>query len=147
MDAPKIKVRNMMVTDLPSVQPLLRQLGYELALNELEQRFSLVVKSPEHSAFVCETEGKVVGLLHVYGRPALEKPAEAIIQSIVVDKTYRKVGIGNELMATAELWATEHGYGSIALYSRTDRDDADAFYSQMGFRAKAIAQLLQKRLR
>ena len=147
MNAPKIKVRNMAEADLPSVQPLLRQLGYELTLNELEQRFNLVVTSPEHSALVCEAEGKVVGLLHIYGRPALEKPAEAIIQSIVVDKAYRKVGIGNKLVAAAELWATEQGYGSIALYSRTDRDDAHAFYSQMDYRAKAVAHLLQKGLK
>jgi ribosomal protein S18 acetylase RimI-like enzyme len=147
MDAPKIKVRNMVDADLPSVQPLLRQLGYELALNELEHRFSLVVKSPEHSAFVCETGGKVVGSLHISGRPALEKPAEAIIQSIVVDQAYRKVGIGNELMAAAEHWATEQGYGSITLYTRTDRDDAHAFYSQMDYRTKATAHLLQKGLR
>ena len=79
MNAPKIKVRNMAEADLPSVQPLLRQLGYDLTLNELEQRFNLVVKSPEHSDLVCEAEGKVVGLVHIYGRPALEKPAEAII--------------------------------------------------------------------
>jgi len=147
MNAPKIKVRNMAEADLPSVQPLLRQLGYDLTLNELEQRFNLVVKSPEHSVLVCEAEGKVVGLLHIYGRPALEKPAEAIIQSIVVDKAYRKVGIGNKLVAAAELWATKQGYGSIALYSRTDRDDAHAFYSQMDYRAKAVAHLLQKGLR
>jgi len=147
MNAPNIKVRNMAEADLPSVQPLLRQLGYDLTLNELEQRFNLVVKSPEHSVLVCEAEGKVVGLLHIYGRPALEKPAEAIIQSIVVDKAYRKVGIGNKLVAAAELWATKQGYGSIALYSRTDRDDAHAFYSQMDYRAKAVAHLLQKGLR
>jgi len=147
MNAPKIKVRNMAEADLPSVQPLLRQLGYDLTLNELEQRFNLVVKSPEHSVLVCEAEGKVVGLLHIYGRPALEKPAEAIIQSIVVDKAYRKVGIGNKLVAAAELWATKQGYGSIALYSRTDRDDAHAFYSQMDYRAKAVTHLLQKGLR
>ena len=147
MNAPKIKVRNMAEADLPSVQPLLRQLGYDLTLNELEQRFNLVVKSPEHSVLVCEAEGKVVGLLHIYGRPALEKPAEAIIQSIVVDKACRKVGIGNKLVAAAELWATKQGYGSIALYSRTDRDDAHAFYSQMDYRAKAVAHLLQKGLR
>ncbi len=146
MDATKIKARNMVDADLPSVQPLLRQLGYELALNELEQRFRLVVKSPEHSAFVCETEGKLVGLLHVYGRPALEKPAEAIIQSIVVDKAYRNVGIGNQLIAAAEHWAIERGYGSIALYTRTDRDDAHAFYSQMGFRTKSTAYSLRKGL-
>ncbi len=146
MDATKIKARNMVDADLPLVQPLLRQLGYELALNELEQRFGLVVKSPEHSAFVCETEGKLVGLLHVYGRPALEKPAEAIIQSIVVDKAYRKVGIGNQLIAAAELWAIERGYDYIALHTRTDRDDAHAVYSQMGFRTKSTAYSLRKGL-
>ena len=137
----------MVDADLPSVQPLIRQLGYEVALNELEKHFRLVMKSPEHSAFVCETEGKLVGLLHVFGRPALEKPAEAVIQSIVVDKEYRKGGIGNQLIAAAELWAIERGYDYIALHTRTDRDDARAFYSQMGFRTKATAYSLQKGLR
>jgi GNAT superfamily N-acetyltransferase len=146
MDTMTNQIRNMEDTDLPSVQPLLRQLGYELALDELENRFRFLINSPDHGAFVCETEGKLLGLLHIYGRPALEKSAEAIVQAIVIDVAHRNAGIGSVLMETAEQWALERGYHSIVLYTRSDRDDAHAFYSKLGYHTETRAHFLRKNL-
>jgi ribosomal protein S18 acetylase RimI-like enzyme len=147
MNAVMPKIRDMAATDLPFVQPLLRQLGYELAFDDLERRFGFVMKSPDHSALMCETDGKLVGFIHLYGRPALEKPAEVIVQAVVIDAAYRNAGIGRALMMVAERWAMGQGYDSVALYTRADRDDARAFYSRLGYRAEATADFFRKSLR
>ena len=133
--------------DRPFIQPLLRQLGYDLVFDDLVLRFGLVMKSPDHDALVCESKGKLVGFLHIYGRPALEKPAAVIVLAIVVDEEYCSAGIGSDLMAAAEQWAIERGYGSVALYTRADRDDAHAFYSRLGYRPEVTAHFLRKDLR
>ena len=46
---------------------------------------------------VAEMEGEVVGVLHVFERPALEKPCEAVVQALVVDGERRGAGIGEAL--------------------------------------------------
>ena len=43
--------------------------------------------------------GDIVGVLHVFERPALEKPCEAVVQAFVVDGERRGGGIGEALSA------------------------------------------------
>ena len=146
MVATMMTIRRMAPHDLPFVVPLLHQLGYEVSFDDLRDRFAAVMSSPDHAAFVCERDGRPVGFAHFYGRTALEKPTEAVVQAIVVDEACRKAGIGNALIGAAERWAVERGYGSVCLYTRADRDDAHAFYAQLGYRPEASAQFLRKTL-
>jgi GNAT superfamily N-acetyltransferase len=88
---------------------------------------------------VAEREDTIVGVLHVFERPALEKDCEAVVQALVVDEPHRSAGVGEALMGEAEAWA---GLASMALYTRIDRDRARAFYERIGFRLKATSHLL-----
>ena len=144
MDTMMAKIRNMVDADLPSIRPLLRQLGCDLDHKTLEERFRSVMNSPDHHVFVCEIDGRLIGFLHIYGRPALEKPIEAIIQAMVIDEAYRHAGLGSDLMEAAEEWATAHGYSSVALYTQVDREDAYTFYSHLGYCQEATSHFLRK---
>lgn len=139
-------IRTMADKDLLGVQRLLSQLGYETDLNVLKDRFEKISQSTESDAFVCEDDGKSVGFLHVYGRMALEKSAEAVVQSMVTDAQYRRGGIGSKLIMAADRWARERGYQSIVLHTRMDRDDAHGFYMNQGFTAQASAYFMRKLL-
>src|SRR5215472_2884845 len=99
-----VRLRPMTRSDMGRCRTLLTQLGYEMTEAELERRFDEVSSVPEHSLLVAETAGRVVGLMHVFARAALENPREAVIQSIVVDKGFRRAGVGRHLMAAAEQW-------------------------------------------
>ena len=128
--------------DLPALASLLDQLGYAVDSPELTKRLDAVVGAADHCVFVAEADGHAVGLLHAFARPSLEKGMEAVVQSLVVDRAARGQGVGQALMQAAEQWATSRGLGSVALYTRTDREQARAFYERIGYRLRATSHLM-----
>lgn len=139
-------VRLLRSDDGPAVRELLRQLGYDVPISELAERMEQVLATGSHYAAVAEQDGAVVGLVHALARPALEKPCEAVVQSLVVDRGTRGLGIGRQLMAAAEDWARSEGLASLALHTRIDRSDACRFYERIGYRKAATAHYLKKEL-
>jgi hypothetical protein len=83
-----MQVRLLRPTDVQIAKQLLRQLGYEVATDEVIGRIDRVLASRNHYAAVVEDREKVLGLVHVYERPALEKPCEAVVQALIVDGSY-----------------------------------------------------------
>lgn len=138
-------IRDLTIADLPAARSLLAQLGYEIAADELALRFNAVrAAGGDHALMVGKSGGAVVALLHIFARPAIEKPAEAIVQSLVVDETLRGQGLGAAMMAHAEDWAQERGFKTIALHTQTHRHDARAFYGKLGYDEIAEAVLVRK---
>jgi GNAT superfamily N-acetyltransferase len=132
--------------DIAQSVPLLAQLGYELSADELARRFAAVTANPDHSLVIAELAGRVVGLLHVFVRPAIENPREAVVQAIVVDLAHRRSGIGMALMAQAERWGREHECRMVMLSSNVARAPAHAFYAGLGYRIAATSYVLRKEL-
>ena len=125
---------------------LLTQLGYDTTEAELKRRFDEVSSAPEHSLLVAETAGRVIGLMHVFARPALENPREAVVQAIVVDEAFRRSGAGRHLMAAAEHWGSERGCRSVVLSSNIARAPAHAFYAALSYRVSATSLVFRKEL-
>jgi GNAT superfamily N-acetyltransferase len=132
--------------DIADSLPLLAQLGYEMSGDEAAQRVRAVLATPDHSLLVAESDGRVVGLLHVFARPAIENPREAVVQALVVDERCRRAGVGRMLMAAAERWGTERDCRSVVLSSNVARAPAHAFYAAVGYRVAATAYVLRKPL-
>jgi GNAT superfamily N-acetyltransferase len=141
-----VRVRPMTRSDVEQCRSLLTQLGYEMSTAELERRFSEVSAAPDHSVLVAERAGRVVGLMHVFVRPAIENPREAVVQAIVVEEGLRRAGIGRELMTAAENWGRERGCRSVVLSSNTARAPAHTFYAALGYRVSATSLVLRKEL-
>jgi GNAT superfamily N-acetyltransferase len=140
-------VRPMTTADLEAVRPLLAQLGYDLAPDEVRRRFAAITSAAGHAVFVAETAGRVVGMMHLFARPAFDKPPETVVQAIVVDAAHRGRGVGKILMEAAEDWAAQRGYRSVSLYSKRARADAHAFYHALGYEKVATSHLLRRDLR
>ena len=141
---PNLSARPMTQADLPSLEPLLLQLGYGIAPDEVARRLDAVMAAPGHCLDVAERDGRVVGFIHFFARAAIEKPPEVIVQALVVDAGLRGGGVGRHLMQRAEAWAAANGYGSVALGTQTSRDDAHAFYEKLGYRVAATSHLMRK---
>ncbi len=135
-------IRAFRQADLPTARELLRQLGYEIGVEELAGRLARILEAPDHRVVMAEHDGRVAGLMHVFVRPALEKPCEAVVQALVVDETLRGRGIGQALMHEAEAWAGGRGLQSVALHTR----HAEAFYARLGYARVATADFMRKRL-
>jgi GNAT superfamily N-acetyltransferase len=135
-------VRDAGKDDLATVHRLIGQLGYPVDPREFQVRFERVAATSDHRIFVAEESGGVVGVLHAFVRPALEKPCEVVVQALVVEADRRSTGVGEALMREAEAWAGGRGLSSTALYTRIDRDRSRAFYERLGYRLKGTSHLM-----
>ena len=141
-----INFRPMVLDDVSRCLNLFAQLGYELEHHEAERRFLAIAAFPGHSLLVAESEKQIVGLLHVYARTALEKPPEAVVQAVVVDRSFRGSGSGKAFMAAAERWACDRGYRSVSLSSNVARGETHAFYEAIGYRRFSSLHFFRKEL-
>ena len=111
-------IRDARPADIPMVRRLMGQLADAPDEAEFRARFERAAAMPGHRIIVAEMDSEIVGVLHVFERPALEKPCEAIVQALVVDGDRRGAGIGEALMREAEAWAAARELASTALYTR-----------------------------
>ena len=142
-----VSVRPAEQRDYHRLMELLDQLGYEMPVEEFDRRMSGIADRTDHLLAVAENaSGTVVGMLHAYERPSIEKPPEVTIQAMVVDSACRSAGIGGALMKAVEVWAGERGYDTIGLHTQTKRERAQAFYQRHGFEEAARSILYRRRL-
>jgi GNAT superfamily N-acetyltransferase len=141
------RIRPVTPADAPALRPLLAQLGYALETVEIAARIARVAAAEGHYLMLAEgTDGAPDALLHVFGRAVLEKPAEAVVQALVVRDGLRGRGLGRAMMALAEAWARQAGYRHISLSSQVSRDDAHAFYERLGYARYATSHQFRKAL-
>ena len=139
-----IAIREMGPLDISACRLLLFQLGYDLTLQEVKRRYGAIQEKQDHAVFVGEQDGQVVALLHVYERPAFDKPPEVIVQALVVDQNWRGIGVAKTMMNVAERWAANRGFSSVALTSSVSRSGAHSFYERIGYKAEATSHLFRK---
>ena len=137
-------VRSLRSTDVAAACGLMQRLGYAISAAELAERIDRVMASETHFAAVAEDGDAIVGLIHAFERPALEKPHAVLVQSLVVDQAARKAGVGRLLLGVVEEWARERGLRHIALYTRVEREGAHAFYERLGYEKLATSDLMSK---
>ncbi len=141
------RVRPVTAADAGALKPLLAQLGYALEDAEIRQRIGRIAGAAGQYLVVAEdTDGAPMALLHVYGRAALEKPPEAVVQALVVRDGLRGQGVGRAMMALAEAWARQAGYRHVSLSSQVSRAEAHAFYEGLGYARYATSHQFRKTL-
>lgn len=145
--AEDFRVRPVGEGDAAALKPLLAQLGYALDEGEIRERIGRIAASREQHLVLAEApDGAPIALLHVYGRAALEKPPEAVVQALVVRDGLRGRGIGRAMMVLAERWASDAGYRHVSLSSQVARDEAHVFYERLGYSRYATSHLFRKAL-
>lgn len=135
-------IRGVTQSDAAPIAALIRGLARDATADDIAARLTSVLTRDDHRVWVFEQDDGVKGVLHAFIRPALEKPVEVVVQSLVVSPTERKAGIGRALMIEAERWAQQSGRSSVALHTR----NAQAFYARLGYAAVASPDLMRKTL-
>jgi GNAT superfamily N-acetyltransferase len=140
-------IRAIDEADTAAATGLLAQLGYPMSTAEVTRRLAIVRTAHDHRVWVADNGGQVVGLLHAFFRPALDKPPEVVIQALVVDAARRSQRVGEQLMQVAEQWALEIGSATVSLYSGLQRLDTHRFYERLGYTKLGPSQQMRKVLR
>ena len=83
-------------------------------------------------ALVAEADGEVIGnVLVSLERSVVSNHVGTL--SIVIDEAWRNVGIGSEMVRTAQAWCAERGLQKLALAVFPDNQRAIAVYERAGF--------------
>ena len=93
-------------------------------------------------AYVAETEGKVVGILHLMFRH-VESPTQVIrnvvyIECMAVKEGFRGQGVGHGLLEKAKEIKEEMGFDGVELQVNARNEKAMEMYRKCGFGEKSI---------
>jgi GNAT superfamily N-acetyltransferase len=107
----------------------------------LKEQLSEAARDPSCCLFVAETGQQLVGLVGGHLRPP---PSEGMtrydgpmvyVGDLVVTATYRRHGVGRQLMQQLEQWARDHDAATVSLHVHDGNSAARALYFREGFRA------------
>jgi GNAT superfamily N-acetyltransferase len=137
----------MLPGDAEAVSRLSAQLGYPMPESTVHDRINTVLNQPGHAGFVAESDGKVVGWIHVYVAHIIEAPySYTEIGGLVVDENMRGKGVGCELVQAVERWSLANGFDDIRVRSASKRTDAHAFYARLGYKFVKTQMRFEKSL-
>jgi len=122
--------------DAEAIRPLLEQLGYVIAEDQLAQRLAQFSSDPASPVWIAEQEGRLVGCIACHLTPPLHQ-IEPLgrITALVVDENLRGLGIGKALVDEADRFFRRQGCLAAELTSSDHRLAAHAFYEARGYRA------------
>lgn len=126
-------IRPARMSDAATIAGLATQLGYPTRPEEAEPRLRDVTSRPENAILVAESDGVVVGWIHVAASHHVETECFAAILALVVDQEHRSGGIGAELVEAAADWGARNGFSTLRVRSNVVRERTHAFYERLGF--------------
>ena len=139
-------IRMAKTTDAEEIARLSAQLGYSTAMEQIKSLIDRFICGKDAAIFVYEMpENHLAGWVHVFGKHLLQAEY-AEIGGLVVDKIFRRQGIGLQLMKKSEEWARENDYHEIKLRSGDERKEAHKFYEQIGYTNIKAQQLFALKL-
>ena len=101
----------------------------------LEQSF----QDPNSKIYVSEVENKIVGFIEERFFPDfVEASTLGLIQSLMVDETYRKHGIGAKLLRKAIEETERRNVLEVHVWTEFDNEQARNFYVKHGFNKRAL---------
>lgn len=138
-----IVIRQATIRDLPRILELYEQLTEEkpdLSEETTKQVFAEIESLPRQKFLVAEKDGLVTGTLFLQVVPNLSHHARpwAVIENMVVDREYRRQGIGRILIEQAFIYCREAGCYKVQLLSNKKRQEAHQFYRSVGFEDSAM---------
>jgi ribosomal protein S18 acetylase RimI-like enzyme len=136
-------IRKATEKDLPRIIELYEELTEEkldISPELQKQVFNEILSMPRHALVVAEENGMVLGTLVLQIVPNLSHHARpwSQVENVVVDKRYRRKGIGRLLMDYAVNRSREAGCYKVQLASSKKRLEAHEFYRSIGFQDSSI---------
>lgn len=139
MENQQLEIRRLKEEDLPALARLYEQFWNEESnVQEMRHKYQELKDDSRYVTLCAIVDGAVVGSAtgiicdELYGecRPFL------VMEDLVVDRRYRRQGIGSALVVEIEKHASEYGCSQIQFLTETSRKDALLFYRSLGYDAK-----------
>jgi GNAT superfamily N-acetyltransferase len=145
--ATTLAIRQPRDEDAAALADLSEQLGYPVTPDELRLRLSTVAANDDAAVLVAtDAADRPIGWVHVELKRTLVAPLTAQIMGLVVDDAARNRGVGKELLAAAEAWASTRGSRHMIVGTRVTRERAHRFYQREGYALQKTSHFFEKSL-
>jgi GNAT superfamily N-acetyltransferase len=128
-----VTVRRAAPKDARRIAQLSGELGYLATPSEISSRLNKLRRSRLDAVFVGESDGDVVGWVHVSVCHLLEVPTRGEINGLIVADGQRSKGAGAILLQAAEDWARRKKCEHMSVRSNVIREAAHTFYERHGY--------------
>ena len=138
--------------DLPAIVRMLaddelgsqRERGEDPLPESYYAAFEQIDHDPNHELIVAESNGEVLGTLHLMFLPSIsfQGGLRAQVESVRVDKRYQGQGIGSDMLRWAIERAKGRGTHILQLTTHKSREDAHRFYERLGFKGTHLGMKL-----
>lgn len=142
-----VQIRQAQPSDAGAIADILRELGAqgwfphlaeeprEVTVARTANHLARCAPSPDHSTYVAEIEGRVVGYVAVHWVPYFLLPGpEGYISELFIRKEARGRGIGTQLLEVVKQEARSRGCSRLLLENRRDRESYQrGFYRKRGW--------------
>lgn len=128
-----ISITTATLNDVIAITALTQELGYSVTEAQTQEWLSYILNSKTHRVMVAVSGKALCGWIVVEKRISLEAGFKAEITGLVVNTQYRRVGVGNQLVQAAQVWATNLGLARLSVHSNITRDASHVFYQSLAF--------------
>lgn len=131
------KISYIKRNDLEDLAKLYEQFwGDKSNIEKMDKTFSRMEKNGNYILLGLKIDynlaGSVMGVIceELYG----ECQPFMVVEDVIVDKNYRRKGVGRMLMQKLEEIARERNCANIIFVTEAEREDAHHFYSSLGYK-------------
>lgn len=134
--------------DLPALASLYQQLlPNEPSVEKMREALPAIQQNPNQFVLGAKIDGRLIGSVLGVACQMLFGQCRSfmIVEDVVVDAGYRRMGVGTALMRALEQYALERNCSYIMLITDTDREGAQRFYASLGYQIdhyKALKKVL-----
>ena len=145
MDDSQFHIRDAKLEDIPHISALSGELGYTSNNVQTRKRLESLLKSKENAVYVAlDSKSTIIGWVHVFCTHRVESNSFGEIGGLIVSEQHRKQGAGKKLIHAAQNWLKQTGIKKLRVRSNIERENAQLFYSKLGFEIIKTQTVLDK---
>ncbi|MBQ9414499.1 MAG: GNAT family N-acetyltransferase [Clostridia bacterium] len=118
-------------------------LGKAYPLGRAQRQLKQLLLDPSQKVLVAVYHGQMIGYIHASDVLTTYQEPSKIIHSIVVDKEFRRQGVGRALLHAVELWAASDGCKTVTAAVAGNKA-AQTFFVACGSEGKTSAKWFVK---
>ncbi len=130
----QFKARIVEMDDAYAITMLSEQWGYRSAKEKMIHCLQDITKNSDHIMYVMQAEDQVIGWIHGIYSLRVESDPFVEIGGLVIDKDFRRKGLGKFLIEKIIEWSQFRNCHMIRVRCNIIREDANAFYGRIGFK-------------
>ena len=130
-----MEVREALLSDATSIVSLMKQLGYKVTIELIQQKLTAFNKTPIDIVYVATDKNMIIGIISCHLTSLFhQEGSSGRITSLVIDENSRGLGVGRALVNTAEEFFMNSGCVKSEVTSGDHRSEAHKFYQSCGYK-------------